>query len=129
MFAGVFVSGGFLITFGQFVPSWDSSYYGLMMTQNISYRDYLNSKWWLMIIGTAITAVIKPFSGDTPDATAKAIAKGKATIPTIIPAKMSFTTCFLLTPDFKTVKNFDLKTVFIQEIFSEAKGRTIIVSG
>lgn len=61
MFAGVFVSGGFLITFGQFVPSWDSSYYGLMMTQNISYRDYLNSKWWLMVIGTAVTAVVAAF--------------------------------------------------------------------
>ena len=61
MFAGVFVTGGFLITFGQFVPSWDSSYYGLMMTQNISYRDYLNSKWWLMVIGTAVTAVVASF--------------------------------------------------------------------
>ena len=61
MFAGVFVSGGFLITFGQFVPSWDSSYYSLMMTQNISYRDYLNSKWWLMIVATAVTAVIASF--------------------------------------------------------------------
>ncbi|RZK12639.1 MAG: hypothetical protein EOO46_02450 [Flavobacterium sp.] len=58
MFAGVFVSGGFLITFGQFVPSWDSAYYPLMMTQNISYRDYLNSKWWLMVVATAVTAVI-----------------------------------------------------------------------
>jgi multisubunit Na+/H+ antiporter MnhC subunit len=61
MFAGVFVSGGFLITFGQFVPSWDSSYYSLMMTQNISYRDYLNSKWWLMVVATAVTAVIASF--------------------------------------------------------------------
>lgn len=58
MFAGVFVSGGFLITFGQFVPSWDSAYYPLMMTQNISYRDYLNSKWWLMVVATAVTAII-----------------------------------------------------------------------
>ncbi len=61
MFAGVFVSGGFLITFGQFVPSWDSSYYSLMMTQNISYRDYLNSKWWLMVIATVVTAIIASF--------------------------------------------------------------------
>lgn len=43
IFAGIFVSGGFLFTFGQFVPSWDSSYYQLMMTQNIPYRGYLNS--------------------------------------------------------------------------------------
>lgn len=61
MFAGVFVSGGFLITFGQFVPSWDSSYYALMMTQNISYRDYLNSKWWLMVIATVVTAIVASF--------------------------------------------------------------------
>ena len=50
IFAGIFVSGGFLFTFGQFVPSWDSSYYQLMMTQNIPYKGYLNSKWWLMVI-------------------------------------------------------------------------------
>jgi len=61
MFAGVFVSGGFLITFGQFVPSWDSAYYPLMMTQNISYRNYLSSKWWLMVIATAVTTVIASF--------------------------------------------------------------------
>ena len=34
----------------------------------------------------AITAVIIPFSGETPEAIAKAIAKGKATIPTMTPA-------------------------------------------
>jgi hypothetical protein len=59
--AGIIVSGGFLMTFGQFVPSWDSAYYQLMMTQNIPYRGYLNSKWWLMIIGTVITAMLASF--------------------------------------------------------------------
>jgi len=61
MFASIFVSGGFLLTFGQFVPSWDSAYYPLMMSQNIPYRDYIASKWWLMVIGTAISAVICSF--------------------------------------------------------------------
>lgn len=60
-FAAVFVTGGFLINFGQFVPSWDSSYYQLMMTQSISYKEYLNSKWWLMVIGTAISMVVASF--------------------------------------------------------------------
>ena len=60
-FAAVFVTGGFLINFGQFVPSWDSSYYQLMMTQNISYKEYLNSKWWLMVIGTAISMIVASF--------------------------------------------------------------------
>lgn len=61
IFAGIFVSGGFLITFGQFVPSWDSAYYQLMMTQNIPYSGYLNSKWWLMVIGTIISTIVASF--------------------------------------------------------------------
>ncbi|WP_338646763.1 DUF5687 family protein [Flavobacterium sp. KS-LB2] len=61
IFAGIFVSGGFLITFGQFVPSWDSSYYQLMMTQNIPYKGYLSSKWWLMVIATIVTTTIASF--------------------------------------------------------------------
>ena len=61
VFAGVFVSGGFLFTFGQFVPSWDSAYYQLMMSQNIQYREYISSKWWLMVIGTLISTIIASF--------------------------------------------------------------------
>ncbi|QED36645.1 hypothetical protein FK178_02475 [Antarcticibacterium arcticum] len=61
IFAGIFVTGGFIFTFGQFVPSWDSSYYPLMMSQNIQYREYLNSKWWLMVITTIITTMIAGF--------------------------------------------------------------------
>jgi hypothetical protein len=61
IFAGIFVSGGFLITFGQFVPSWDSAYYKLMMTQNIPYKGYLSSKWWLMVIATVVTTIIASF--------------------------------------------------------------------
>lgn len=61
VFAGIFVSGGFLFTFGQFVPSWDSAYYPLMMSQNIRYRDYLASKWWLMVIATIVSTAIASF--------------------------------------------------------------------
>lgn len=61
VFAGIFISGGFLFTFGQFVPSWDSSYYPLMMTQNITYKDYLNSKWWLIIIATIVSTLLSSF--------------------------------------------------------------------
>jgi len=61
VFAGIFISGGFLFTFGQFVPSWDSSYYPLMMTQNITYKDYLSSKWWLIIIATIVSTLLASF--------------------------------------------------------------------
>ena len=61
IFAGIFVSGGFLFTFGQFVPSWDSAYYQLMMSQNISYREYLSSKWWLVVIATIVSTILASF--------------------------------------------------------------------
>ena len=57
-FAGVFVTGGFLMTFGQLVPSWDSEYYKLMMSQNVSYRKYLESKWLLMAIGCGVSFIL-----------------------------------------------------------------------
>jgi len=61
VFAGIFVSGGFLFGFGQYVPSWDSSYYPLMMTQNIAYKEYLASKWWLIVVGTLAGMVLSSF--------------------------------------------------------------------
>ncbi|MGV3461620.1 MAG: DUF5687 family protein [Flavobacterium sp.] len=61
MFAGIFVSGGFMFVFGQFVPSWDSAYYPLMMSQNIKYREYIASKWWLVVVGTLASTILSAF--------------------------------------------------------------------
>jgi hypothetical protein len=33
-----------MLNYGQFVPAWDSNYYGMMMSQNIPMKQYLNSK-------------------------------------------------------------------------------------
>jgi multisubunit Na+/H+ antiporter MnhC subunit len=32
-----------------------------MMTQNIPYKGYLSSKWWLMVIATVVTTVLASF--------------------------------------------------------------------
>lgn len=61
IFAGIFIPGGFLFTFGGFVPSWDSAYYPLMMSQNIKYKEYLASKWWLMVVATLISMTLSAF--------------------------------------------------------------------
>ncbi len=61
IFAGIFVSGGFLFNFGQFVPSWDSAYYPLMMSQNIRYKEYISSKWYLMVIATIASTILASF--------------------------------------------------------------------
>jgi multisubunit Na+/H+ antiporter MnhC subunit len=61
LFAGLFITGGFLFTFGGFVPSWDSAYYPLMMSQNIRYKEYLRSKWWLIVIVTFVSMLLASF--------------------------------------------------------------------
>lgn len=61
MFASIFVTGGFIFNFGNYIPSWDSSYYPFMMTQKFTYKDYLKSKWWLMVISTCICVVLALF--------------------------------------------------------------------
>ncbi|MDC6404156.1 MULTISPECIES: DUF5687 family protein [Maribacter] len=49
-FLGVFMTGIFLSNFGQFIPAWDSSYYSMMMSQNIPLRKYLESKALLISV-------------------------------------------------------------------------------
>jgi len=57
-FAAIFITGGFLLSFGQLVPSWDSEYYKLLMSQNIPYRQYLESKWYLMVVAVIIAFIL-----------------------------------------------------------------------
>ena len=58
IFVGIFVTGIFMINFGQFIPAWDSGYYKLLMSQNIKYKQYLNSKFSLMTISAVIMFVL-----------------------------------------------------------------------
>ena len=57
-FIGVFVTGIFLINFGQFIPAWDSGYYKMLMSQNIKYEQYLKSKFVLMVMSVVIMFVL-----------------------------------------------------------------------
>lgn len=58
IFVGIFVTGIFLINFGQFIPAWDSSYYKMLMSQNIRYEKYLKSKFTLMISSVIIMFIL-----------------------------------------------------------------------
>lgn len=61
LFTGIFVTGGFMLMFGQRVPAWDSSYYPLMMTQQVPYKEYLKAKWALMVLGIAVSIIFASF--------------------------------------------------------------------
>jgi hypothetical protein len=57
-FIGVFSTGFFLINFGQFIPAWDSGYYKMLMSQNFKYKQYLQSKFTLMIMSVIILFIL-----------------------------------------------------------------------
>ncbi|SFS60610.1 DUF5687 family protein [Sphingobacterium wenxiniae] len=48
IFVGVFMTGIFVINFGQFIPAWDSAYFPLFNTRPITMSNYLESKALLM---------------------------------------------------------------------------------
>jgi hypothetical protein len=52
------MTGIFMLNYGQFVPAWDSNYYGMMMSQNIPMKQYLNSKAVLMSVSVLILAIL-----------------------------------------------------------------------
>lgn len=54
MFASLFVTGGFALNYGQFIPAWDSAHYKMLMSQSFRYRKFLESKWILMVVMTSI---------------------------------------------------------------------------
>ena len=54
MFAALFITGGFTLNYGQFIPAWDSNHYKMLMTQSFRYRKFLESKWVLMVSMTSI---------------------------------------------------------------------------
>lgn len=54
IFLGIFMTGIFMINFGQFIPAWDSTYYPLMMAQNIPLKEYLRSKAALMYLSVFV---------------------------------------------------------------------------
>jgi hypothetical protein len=55
---GILMTGIFMLNFGQFIPSWDSGYYGMMMSQNIPLRKYLDSKVGLMSFSVVVLALL-----------------------------------------------------------------------
>ena len=58
IFVALFMTGGFTLNFGQFVPAWDSRYYNFFMSQNFKYREYLEAKWLMMAIMTILLFIL-----------------------------------------------------------------------
>ncbi len=58
IFICIFMTGGFSLNYGQFIPAWDSEHYRMLMSQNLSYRKFLESKWYLMTVMTVVLFIL-----------------------------------------------------------------------
>ncbi len=55
---GIFVSGGFLITYGQYILAWESRHFDFILTSNVNSEEFFHAKYYLMTIPTAMLFVL-----------------------------------------------------------------------
>jgi len=51
-FVGVFISGGFLIAYGQYILAWESCHFDFILASNIQTEEFFRAKYYLMTIPT-----------------------------------------------------------------------------
>jgi len=54
----MFISGTFMLIFGQWIISWDSSHFDSLMTLNIPVRTYIKANYYLLIAFNVISFVL-----------------------------------------------------------------------
>ncbi len=58
LFGGIFMTGLFTISYGQFFPAWHSRYFSYMMSQNIKMKEFLQAVYLLLTTITVIYFLI-----------------------------------------------------------------------
>lgn len=58
VFVGIFMTGIFMMNFGQFIPAWDAGYYPLIMSQDIPLHKYLTAKAGLITVSVVTLAIL-----------------------------------------------------------------------
>ncbi len=58
IFIGVLVIGMMMVNYGQFMLSWESSFFDLLMARNWSIRDYYEAKYFFFMIANVIMLLL-----------------------------------------------------------------------
>lgn len=61
IFVGLFISGGFMMSFGLYFFAWESGHFDLMLTANNTYKDYIKAKYALMLATSGIIFLLSTF--------------------------------------------------------------------
>jgi len=58
VFVATFISGGFLIIYGQYILAWESRQFDFILTSNIKTEEYFRAKYYLMTIPTTLLFIL-----------------------------------------------------------------------
>lgn len=58
VFIGVFITGIFSIQYGQFLLSWDSSFFDFVLIRKSTFKQYIEAKYYLFIVISTIIFVL-----------------------------------------------------------------------
>jgi hypothetical protein len=58
LFVGIFITGIFMINYGQLLLSWQGGHYDFTLTRPVSMRQYVESKYWLLTSVTIVCFVL-----------------------------------------------------------------------
>ncbi len=58
LFTGTFITGAFMINYGQLLYSWQGGHFDFTFTRPISVRQYMESKYWLLSAVTIIAFLL-----------------------------------------------------------------------
>lgn len=63
IFVGIFITGGFMMSYGNYLISWESSYFDALLTKSFDFSNYLRAKYWLLFAVTCISYLLSLFYG------------------------------------------------------------------
>jgi len=58
IFVGIFISGGFMMTYGNYLISWESSYFDALNTKSFDFLKYFQAKYTLLATVTIVSYLL-----------------------------------------------------------------------
>ncbi|MCX6230704.1 MAG: DUF5687 family protein [Bacteroidetes bacterium] len=58
IFVGIFISGGFMMSYGNYLISWESSYFDALITKSFDFQKYFQAKYTLLATVTVISFLL-----------------------------------------------------------------------
>lgn len=58
IFVGIFITGGFMMTYGNYLISWESSYFDSLLTRSFDFQKYFQAKYTLLASVTVFSYLV-----------------------------------------------------------------------